>query len=219
MAPFFEQGRKARLNILHKWDIGAQRQQRTAANRRPPSWAFRPTPFLATSRAAGTWAPADMGCPTNAKQSMLVTTIPAALERWRSALYYQTRAEKRFEIKNGEPCQALGSASGIQHQWRPGTSDQEPCASWPSHYVVAGGAINSPALLKRSKDTPDPHGLIGTRTFLHPVSFSNGCLQRERVEGWSGRPPDHLLRPFPAHRPHSMAPLASRLKPPPCTRA
>ena len=37
-----------------------------------------------------------MGCPTNAKQSMLVTTIPAALDRG-ATLLVQTRAE-RLEI-------------------------------------------------------------------------------------------------------------------------
>ena len=31
------------------------------------------------------------------------------------------------------------------------------------HYVIAGGAINSPALLLRSQ-APDPHGLLGKRT-------------------------------------------------------
>ncbi|MCQ6512916.1 GMC family oxidoreductase N-terminal domain-containing protein, partial [Vibrio parahaemolyticus] len=37
-----------------------------------------------------------MGCPTNAKQSMLVTTIPTALDRG-ARLLVQTRAE-RFEL-------------------------------------------------------------------------------------------------------------------------
>ena len=43
------------------------------------------------------------------------------------------------------------------------------------HFVIAGGAINSPALLMRSK-LPDPHGRLGRRTFLHPVVLSTACL-------------------------------------------
>src|SRR5207253_5478707 len=41
------------------------------------------------------------------------------------------------------------------------------------HYVLAGGGINSPALLLRSK-APDPHERLGTRTFLHLVNMSAG---------------------------------------------
>src|SRR5690606_26092681 len=41
-----------------------------------------------------------MGCPTNAKQSMLVTTIPSALSAG-ARLYHQTRAES-LEIKDGQ---------------------------------------------------------------------------------------------------------------------
>jgi choline dehydrogenase-like flavoprotein len=48
------------------------------------------------------------------------------------------------------------------------------CRQWPpgdlraAHFVLAGGAINTPALLLRSQ-APDPHGLLGKRTFLHPT--------------------------------------------------
>ncbi len=41
------------------------------------------------------------------------------------------------------------------------------------HYVLAGGGINSPALLMRS-DAPDPHSRLGKRTFLHLVNMSAG---------------------------------------------
>jgi len=54
------------------------------------------------------------------------------------------------------------------------------------HFVVAGGAINSPALLLRS-GTPDPHGRLGRRTFLHP-SLISGADMGAKVEGWSGAP-------------------------------
>src|SRR4051812_19202703 len=101
-----------------------------------------------------------MGCPTNAKQSMLVTTIPAALDRG-ATLLVETRAD-RFELANGRvralQCTGLGAAGG-------------QVSIEAKHYVLAGGAINSPALLLRSQ-APDPHGRLGRRTFLHPVVIS-----------------------------------------------
>ena len=64
-----------------------------------------------------------------------------------------------------------------------------------NHYVLAGGAINSPAVLLRS-GAPDPHGLLGTRTFLHPVVMSSGVFE-QKVEAWNGAPQtiytDHFL--------------------------
>jgi choline dehydrogenase-like flavoprotein len=63
------------------------------------------------------------------------------------------------------------------------------------HFVVAGGAINSPALLLRS-GAPDPHGLLGRRTFLHPVLVS-AALYPQPVEAFAGAPQtvyvDHFL--------------------------
>jgi choline dehydrogenase-like flavoprotein len=71
------------------------------------------------------------------------------------------------------------------------------------HYVVSGGAINSPALLKRSK-APDPHDLLGKRTFLHPVAFSSAVFE-QKVEGWAGAPQsiysDHFLYTQPIDGP------------------
>ncbi len=62
-------------------------------------------------------------------------------------------------------------------------------------FVVSGGAIGSPALLIRSK-APDPHGVLGKRTFLHPTVVS-AALMPERVDGYSGAPQsiysDHFL--------------------------
>ena len=125
-----------------------------------------------------------MGCPTNAKQSMLVTTIPRALDEG-ATLLVETRAE-RFEIRNGRirALHCIG-ASGQAAQTR----------IEASHYVLAGGAINSPAVLLRSQ-APDPHGRLGRRTFLHPVVLS-AAVMPQRVEGWQGAPQsiftDHFL--------------------------
>lgn len=130
-----------------------------------------------------------MGCPTNAKQSMLVTTIPAALDRG-ATLVTRARAERfvlRGERADELLCQAL-DADGIRPSGR-------LLRLRAHHYVVAGGAINSPALLLRS-EAPDPSGLLGRRTFLHPTLISAAFFP-QRVEAWAGAPQtvysDHFL--------------------------
>lgn len=130
-----------------------------------------------------------MGCPTNAKQSMLVTTIPSALEKG-AVLLTRARAE-RFTLAGGQAtaleCVAL-TADGMEPTGRRLTLKAR-------HFVVAGGAINSPALLLRS-GAPDPHQLLGQRTFLHPVVISMG-LYPQAVEAFNGAPQtvysDHFL--------------------------
>ncbi|MFK0313087.1 GMC family oxidoreductase N-terminal domain-containing protein [Pseudomonas sp. NPDC090233] len=121
-----------------------------------------------------------MGCPVNAKQSMLVTRIPATLDQG-GELLYLARAE-RF-AHNGERiehlhCQAL-DAQGIQPTGRSVTVRAR-------HYILAGGGINSPALLLRSK-APDPYGRLGTRTFLHLVNFSAARFEA-RIDPYYGAP-------------------------------
>jgi len=136
-----------------------------------------------------------MGCPTNAKQSMLVTTIPAALDRG-ARLVVQTRA-LAFEFIAGRAV-ALRCEPELRIVAK--------------HFVVAGGAINSPALLLRSK-APDPNGLLGRRTFLHPVVVSAATLD-ETVAGWNGAPQtiysDHFLSTHPID-----GPIGFKLEAPP----
>ncbi|MFM9436306.1 choline dehydrogenase-like flavoprotein [Janthinobacterium sp. CG_23.3] len=130
-----------------------------------------------------------MGCPTNAKQSMLVTTIPAALAGG-ATLLTRARAERlsfKGEHVDHLVCTALDGA-GLAPTGRRVTLRAK-------HFVVAGGAINSPALLMRSM-APDPHALLGKRTFLHPTVMSAGTFA-QRVDGYAGAPQtiysDHFL--------------------------
>ena len=131
-----------------------------------------------------------LGCPTNAKQSMLVTTLPAALDRG-AVLLVETRAEG-FEIQ-GERVSAVRCVA-VQPNGAPlaGALATRVIAR---HYVLAGGAINSPALLLRS-GASDPHRLLGVRTFLHPVVASIATFDHQ-VAGWQGAPQtiysDHFL--------------------------
>ena len=147
-----------------------------------------------------------MGCPTNAKQSMLVTTIPSALDRG-ARLLVQTRA-RRFELERSRVaallCDEVAQDGSIV--------SAAPTRVSARHYVVAGGAINSPALLLRSK-LPDPHELLGKRTFLHPVVIS-AALFAQPVEGWNGAPQsiysDHFLHVAPID-----GPIGYKLEAPP----
>jgi choline dehydrogenase-like flavoprotein len=147
-----------------------------------------------------------MGCPTNAKQSMLVTTIPAALDRG-ARLFARLRAQ-RLEFDGNRAakllCTAL-AADGLT----PTATTVEIVAR---HYVLAGGAINTPALLLRS-DAPDPYRRLGKRTFLHPTVISAATFD-DRVDGYQGAPQtvysDHFLERDPID-----GPLGFKLEVPP----
>lgn len=130
-----------------------------------------------------------MGCPTNAKQSMLVTTIPSALTNG-ATLITHARANK-LNINGGKvdtlQCDAM-DAGGL-------ALSGKSVNVRAKHFVVSGGAINSPALLMRSK-APDPNNLLGKRTFLHPTVVS-AALFEQAVDGFSGAPQtiysDHFM--------------------------
>ncbi|MCX7900818.1 MAG: GMC family oxidoreductase [Burkholderiaceae bacterium] len=147
-----------------------------------------------------------MGCPTNAKQSMLVTTIPAALDRG-AQLFFRLRAQ-RLEFDRNRAvkllCTAL-AADGL-------TPTPASMAVIARHYVLAGGAINTPALLLRS-EAPDPYRLLGKRTFLHPTVISAAVFD-EQVDGYQGAPQsvysDHFLERDPID-----GPLGFKLEVPP----
>lgn len=138
-----------------------------------------------------------MGCPTNAKQSMLVTTIPAAL-RHGAQLYYRARAEQ-FAF-DGSAITALRCRAMQGDGIRP---SPHMITVHARHYVLAAGAIGSPAVLLRS-GLPDPHRCAGKRTFLHPTLISAATMP-EAVNGYSGAPQsiysDHFLRTQPIDGP------------------
>ncbi len=147
-----------------------------------------------------------MGCPTNAKQSMLVTTIPAALNRGATlvtrarAWHFEQQANRVTELA----CIGL-DARGTDPTVR-------RIRVRARTFVAAGGAIGTPALLIRSK-VPDPSGIVGKRTFLHPTVVSAARMP-ERVDGFAGAPQtiysDHFLDTLPLD-----GPLGYKLEAPP----
>jgi len=147
-----------------------------------------------------------MGCPTNAKQSMLVTTIPGALARGATLV---THARAAAFTWHGDRVEALECLAMDARGTRP-TSRR--VAIRARAYVAAAGAIGTPALLLRSR-VPDPHGVVGRRTFLHPTLVS-AALMPERIEGYSGAPQtvysDHYLDSLPLD-----GPMGFKLEAPP----
>jgi choline dehydrogenase-like flavoprotein len=177
MAPWFEQ-REKRLNI-HAWQMEPNPNNHVIrAGCEKLGWKWEGIPRNVT----GCWnlGYCGMGCPTNAKQSMLVTTIPEALRRG-ARLYYRARAEKLVLSANraiGVYCVGMREdgvfSAGVALNVR------------ARHVVMAGGGINNPGLLLRSQ-VPDPHRVIGKRTFLHPVNMVFAQFD-ESILPWSGAP-------------------------------
>ncbi|HEX4934891.1 MAG TPA: GMC family oxidoreductase [Gemmatimonadaceae bacterium] len=135
-----------------------------------------------------------MGCPTNAKQSMLVTTLPAALEQGAELLYHARAERLAFTgSRVQEVVVTLMGSDGFERR-------RDAVRVRARHVVLAGGAINTPALLLRSR-APDPHRLIGKRTFLHPVTISL-AIMADPVDGFAGAPQsiysDHFNEPSDA---------------------
>jgi choline dehydrogenase-like flavoprotein len=130
-----------------------------------------------------------MGCPLNAKQSMLVTTIPAALDRGATLVHRARVTRLALEGDRITLCEARGiernGASLLANRIR----------LRARHYVLAAGAIGSPGVLLASA-LPDPHLTAGKRTFLHPTVVS-GAMFTQRVDAHAGAPQtiysDHFL--------------------------
>ena len=120
------------------------------------------------------------GCPVNAKQSMLVSTIPVALQRG-ATLVHRLRV-REFRHAGGKITRAVGEA--LRSDGR--TASGIDVTIKARHFVAAGGAINTPALLLRSK-LADPNALLGKRTMIHPVVLSLAAMP-ERIDGFYGTP-------------------------------
>lgn len=120
-----------------------------------------------------------MGCPTNAKKSMLVTTLPAAMNNGATLLHGVEAWQLEHDGKtvSAVRCRALNHAklpTGVNVSVRAKT------------IISAGGGINTPALLMRSK-VADPNQRIGKRTFLHTTTFCFGDYDAP-INGYYGAP-------------------------------
>ncbi len=129
------------------------------------------------------------GCPTNAKQSMLVTSIPDALNQ--GATLISCARVERLQIQ-GDKVSAV-ECSVLDAEAQRDTGRRIEIRG--RHVVLAAGAIGSPAVLLRSQ-APDPHDTLGKRTFVHPVNTITAIMP-EAVKGYEGAPQsiysDHFL--------------------------
>ena len=194
LAPWFER-MEARLGIA-PWEVAPNANNaalaRGATKLGLPSAAIR-------RNVRGCWnlGYCGMGCPTNAKQSMLVTTRPAALARG-AKLVTRVRAE-RFVLAGDRVDRLVARALDAR-----GTAPTSRTVTVKARAdVAAAGAIGTPALLMRS-GAPDPHALVGRRTFLHPTVVSAARMS-ERIDGFAGAPQtifsDHYLDTLPLDGP------------------
>lgn len=177
MAPWFE-GRETRHSVS-PWRVDPNLNNdvlRQGCEKLGFSWQIIPR------NVKGCWnlGYCGVGCPTNAKQGALTTTIPGALDH-NARMYHGLRAD-RLLMKQGriDALQATAMAGdGI-------TPTNITVTLKAKHFVVAASAIGSPGLLLRSQ-LPDPYGRVGKRSFIHPVNASVAQMP-ERVDPFYGAP-------------------------------
>ncbi|WP_095497094.1 GMC family oxidoreductase [Paraferrimonas haliotis] len=128
-----------------------------------------------------------MGCPINAKQSMLVTSIPTALNHGARLIAQAQVWQMSFD---GDRVNEL-LVRAIDEADRP--LDRQFSVK-AKHVILAGGAINTPALLMRSNAT-DPHRILGRNTTLHP-SLISAAIFDEPIKAHSGAPQSYYSDEF-----------------------
>ncbi len=203
LAPFFAQAEER----LH---IGPWLAAPNANNQRLADGAARLgiTAAAIQRNVKGCWnlGSCGLGCPTNAKQSMLVTTLPTALDRG-ATLLVQTRAQQ-LVIDNSR----VTGVTCLPVALNGAAASERPTRVLAAHVVLAAGAINGPALLLRS-GAPDPHKRLGVRTFLHPV-VASAAVFGDTIDAWAGAPQtiysDHFL-----HTAAIDGPIGYKLEAPP----
>jgi choline dehydrogenase-like flavoprotein len=116
------------------------------------------------------------GCPTGAKQSMLVTSVPRALAAG-ARLFADVRADRVTWNR-------AGAAGVTGHVVRPGGRRGPGLTVRARAVVVAGGAIQTPALLARS-GLGFAAGQLGRNLSVHPNAVVTAFFDEE-VAGWQG---------------------------------
>ena len=116
------------------------------------------------------------GCPTGAKRSMLVTSVPRALAQG-ARLFADCRVDRITS--------SAGAVTGVTgHVVRPGGRRGPGLAVRARVVVVAGGAIQTPALLARS-GLRSASGQLGRNLSVHPNAVVTAFFDQD-VTGWQG---------------------------------
>jgi len=116
------------------------------------------------------------GCPTGAKRSMLVTSVPRALARG-ARLYADCRVDR---VTRSGP----GVTGVTGHFVRPGGRRGPSLTVRARAVIVAGGAVQTPALLMRS-GLRSASGWLGRNLSVHPNAVVTAIFDQD-VTGWQG---------------------------------
>jgi choline dehydrogenase-like flavoprotein len=118
----------------------------------------------------------NSGCPTGAKRSMLVTSVPRALALG-ARLFADCRVDRIIRSERA----AIGVTG---HFTRPGGRRGPKITVRARIVIVAGGAIQTPALLMRS-GLRSASGQLGRNLSLHPNAVVTAFFDAD-VTGWQG---------------------------------
>jgi len=116
------------------------------------------------------------GCPTGAKRSMLVTSVPRALSLG-ARVFADCRVDR---VTRAGP----GVTGVTGHVVRPGGRRGPRLTVRARTVIVAGGAVQTPALLMRS-GLRSASGRLGRSLSLHPNAVVTAFFD-EDVAGWQG---------------------------------
>lgn len=165
------------LNISD-WPLGAINPNNAVLHRGLEALGWESKTLRRNVRGCVNSGYCGLGCAFGAKMSAPNSTLRRAVQLG-ARVYTDCRAwtlERQgggWRVNAQVLDRATGRPSGVELQI------QAP------NVVVAGGAINSPALLLRSEINPG--GQVGKRTMLHPVVGLAGRYP-ERIDGWAGAP-------------------------------
>jgi choline dehydrogenase-like flavoprotein len=129
------------------------------------------------------------GCPTGAKRSMLVTSVPRALSSG-ARLFADCR------VSRIRPSGRSGTASVQGRFVRPGGRRGPALSVRAKVVIVAGGAVQTPALLARS-GLRSASGQLGRNLSMHPNAMVVAFFDEE-VTGWHGVHQAFQVREFAA---------------------
>ena len=127
-----------------------------------------------------------LGCPFDAKQSMLITYIPAADRA--GARIYADCPVRRLTEGNGKVARVEGEI--VDALGRP----RHRFTVTPQVVVLCAGAINSPALLLQS-GIANSNGRVGRDLHLHPSVLVSGVYD-EDIYGYRGIPQSYYVDEF-----------------------
>ena len=120
------------------------------------------------------------GCPTGAKQSALVSYLPRAVS-FGASVWTSCRVDR--VLMNGK--RAVGVVASVAGH---------PVTVRARRVVLAAGAVQTPALLQRSR-VASPSHQVGRNLALHPGAAVTAVFD-EVVDGWAGAHESYQVREF-----------------------